>query len=182
MLNFACNPPHSLQRLSTTTDHSQQVSERRGDVWVTAAAFSSDHSVTRSFFCCLSRVLCLSMKERNKCLVLCSRRDRWQVSPGHLPSPGALPASECTRAFQDPPERIAPVERLVLVYASLWPTVIITPNTIASECLPERQSMIKSAPIFHGFTVPPPLSHLYHFTLYFLQDTSFPGGHCVIVF
>lgn len=80
-------PPHASQGLSTTPDRSQRVSECRGDVWVTTAAFSSDHAVTHQFFYCISCVLCLSMKERNKCLVLCSMHAGWQVSPGLWPSP-----------------------------------------------------------------------------------------------
>lgn len=79
-------PPHAAQQLSTTTDCSQRVSEQR-NVWVTAAAFLSHHSVTHQFFYCLSCVLRLSMKESNKCLILCSVCAWRQVSPSLWPSP-----------------------------------------------------------------------------------------------
>lgn len=93
-------PPHVWQWLSTTTDRSRRVSEQRGDIWVTSATFSTDHSVTHQIFYCFSHALCLSLKDRNKC----------QVSPSLWPShvlgfssslwmhqsPTALSRADCT--------------------------------------------------------------------------------------
>lgn len=126
-------PPQVFRWLNTIADHCKQVSEQRGDIWVTAATFSTDHSVTHRIFYCLSHALCLFMKDRKKIAGL--------SQPLSL---GSLHPSECTRALQHPPEQTAPAERLGLVYSFLWPTLIILPITMASECLPERLCMMIS--------------------------------------
>lgn len=137
---------------STTTDHSKQVSEQRGAVWVTFAMFSTDHSVTYWIFYCHSHALCLFMKDRNKC----------QVSPSIWPSPiPGFPSSlwmhQCRLHQQKDWVWFA-------VFSDLpWPSCLLAW---------QKDSVWWCQCIFHGFPLSPSLFHLYHFTLYFLQNIS----------
>lgn len=130
-------PPHAWQCLNKTADHSKQVSEQRGDIWVTSATFSTEHSVTHQIFYCLSHALCL-FKDRKKC----------QVSPITCPWVIFQPLNA--------PEQIAPAEWLLgLVCSFLWPTLIIMPITMA-----ERQTMMMRVNLSCISCVSPSLSSL----------------------
>lgn len=87
---FCLWPPHAWQCLNKTADHSKRVSEQRGDIWVTSATFSTEHSVTHQIFYCLSH-LCACLRRREISA-------RSHPASGHHLSLGYLPASECTRA------------------------------------------------------------------------------------